>query len=320
MFGPLTIAEDQAYRHQNRVLKQSREAWMREVQQATMTRLPEGMVHWVDQQSVAPIQAQVRAPVYVQDLGMRERVPQQQAPRTQGPVRHAPIYTGPATGFRQHPYAPPHQLAPRTQGLTHRAPIQNRPATEHRQPPRQQIPGRPKTQGPIHHAPIRTGLARTTYPIAPTSSTRALPNAPTAPIADTSYLRPESWTPEAVEQRVRDWPLLTKQQKATQLLRMLEGDHHATQTRRAEKSSHAGESGIQQQQGPQPAGVASQATGSRVQQQQPPRPSQVTRSRLHLQPGSQEHATSVVMHPGFSNVTSVFPNVVWDGYGTGNTA
>jgi hypothetical protein len=213
---------------------------MREVQQATMTKVPEGMVHRFDQQPVPPIQDRARAPVCMQDLGMRERVSRQQAPRIQGPIRHAPIYTGPATGFRQHTYAP-QQLASRNQGLTHRATIQNGPDTGHCQPPAQQIHGHPSTQGLTHHAPIRTGLASTTYPVAPTSSTRALPNAPPAPIEDTSYLRPESWTPEAVEQRARDWPLLTKQQKAKQLLRMLEGDHHATQMRRAEKSSHAGE-------------------------------------------------------------------------------
>jgi hypothetical protein len=280
MFGPLTIAEDQAYQHQNRVLKESREAWMREVQQAAMTSLPEEMVQWVYQQPVPLIRAQ--APVYVQDLGMRERAPQQRGPRTQGPSRHAPIHTSPATRFRQHPYAPPQQHAPRIQGLTHRA-------------------------------PIRIGLARTTYPVAPTSSTRALPNTPPAPIADTSYLCPESWTPEAVEQRARDWPLLTKQQKARQLLRMLEGEHHATHTRRVERSSRAGASVIQQQQHLQPAGAGSQATASRVQQQQPPRPLRGTRSNLHSQPGSQEHVTSVVMHPGFSNVTSVFPNVMQNG-------
>jgi hypothetical protein len=253
---------------------------MREVQQAAMTSLPEEMVQWVHQQPVPLIRAQ--APVYVQDLGMRERAPQQRGPRTQGPIRHAPIHTSPATGFRQHPYAPPQQHAPRIQGLTHRA-------------------------------PIHTGLARTTYPVAPTSSTRALPNTPPAPIADTSYLRPESWTPEAVEQRARDWPLLTKQQKARQLLRMLEGEHHATHTRRVERSSRAGASVVQQQQHLQPAGAGSQATASRVQQQQPPRPLRVTGTNLHPQPGSQEHVTSVVMHPGFSNVTSVFPNVMQNG-------
>jgi hypothetical protein len=317
MVGPLTIAEDQAYRHQNRVLKQSREAWMRKMRQAAMTRLPERMVQWVYQQPVPLIRAQ--APVYVQDLGMRKRAPQQCGPRTQGPIRHAPIHTGPATGFRQHPYAPPQQHAPRTQVITHRAPIQNGPATGHSQPPQQQIPSPPRTQGLAHHAPIRTGLARTTYPVAPTSSNCALPNTLPAPIADTSYLRPESWTPEAIEQRARDWPLLTKQQKARQLLRMLEGEHHATHTRRVERSSRAGASVVQQQQRLQPAGAGSQATVSRVQQQQPPRPLRGTRSNLHPQPGSQEHVTSVVMHPGFSNVTSVFPNVMQNGYGTGNT-
>jgi hypothetical protein len=298
---PLAIAEDQVYRHQNRVVKMSREQRTSQVQEAYLTIFPHALAHTSYQQTALPIQAQM--PVHAQGLGIRERQAQQQTPRTQGPARHA--------GRRQHPYLLPRQLAPKTQDLTHRTPMQSTPAAGYRQhpcapPQQQQIQGPPHSHGLTHHAPIRTGLARTTYPTATAANTHILSNAPFAFVADTSYLRPVSWSQEAVEPRKHKWTLLTEQMKARQRLRLLEGE------------SRVGE--VSEQEQPlQPAGVGSQATGSRVQQQQLPRPSQVTGSNPNPQPGSQEHATPAVMHPGFSNVTISFPNIMQDGYGTGNT-
>jgi hypothetical protein len=309
MSRPLAIAEDQVYRHQNRVVKMSREQRTSQVQEAYWTMFPHALAHTSYQQTALPIQAQM--PVHAQGLGIRERQAQQQTPRTQGPARHGYIHNGRIAGRRQHSYLLPRQLAPKTRDLTHRTPMQSTPAAGYRQhpcapPQEQQTHGPPHSHGLAHHAPIRTGLARTTYPAATAANTHILCNAPFAFVADTSYLRPVLWSQEALEPREHNWTLLTEQMKARQRLRLLEGEPRVGEV-------------SEQEQPLQPAGVGSQATGSRVQQQQLPRPSQVTGSNPNPQPGSQEHATPAVMHPGFSNVTISFPNIMQDGYGTGNT-
>jgi hypothetical protein len=60
------VREDQAYRHQNRMLKMSHEQWMRQLQEAHLTMFPHAMAQEVHQQTVLPTQA--LAPTDVQGL------------------------------------------------------------------------------------------------------------------------------------------------------------------------------------------------------------------------------------------------------------
>jgi hypothetical protein len=261
MFGELTAHEDQAYRHQNHVLKESRESWLWQVQQAAGMTLPEGMAHRIPHQwPVPPGRAQASA--YVQNLELRPP-PQHQILRSQGPIRYAPIHNGPAAGHRQHPY----------QSL------------------QQQPHGTTRTPGLTHHAPIRSGLARTHYPVAAAARSRVLPNIQPAPAI---------LTPDTLHHTNREWSTLSHEQKANILVRLVTDKESNPPRRQGQSSSSAAASNVQQHQpGSQQASAHQHAL--------PQRP----------QPGFHQQAHGFVNHPGFSNVTSAFPDVMQ--HGSGNT-
>jgi hypothetical protein len=227
MFGELMAHEDQAYRHQNRVLKESRESWLWQVQQAAGMTLPEGMAHRIPHQwPVPPVQAQASA--YVQNLELRPP-PQHQVLRSQGPVRHAPIHNGPAAGHRQHPY----QLL------------------------QQQPHGTTRTPGLTHHAPIRSGLARTHYPVAAAARSRVLPNIQPAPAI---------LTPDTLHHTKREWSTLSHEQKANILVRLVTDEESTPSRRQGQPSSSAAASDVQQHQpGSQQASAHQHALPQRPQ-------------------------------------------------------
>jgi hypothetical protein len=139
----LTVEEDQYYRYQNHLLKESRErsaapSWLKQVQQAAMTTLPEQASYqdrsWGHgRQPVPPVQS--RAPSYSQNLGQRQS-PYQSFPPSQQQLRGLPNQT-------------------RTTGSTHQADIHGNSAA---------------TRYPTVAAATNTRALHTANPVIPTAN------------------------------------------------------------------------------------------------------------------------------------------------------
>ena len=269
MFGFLTVGEDQHYRQQNRLLNESRR---RDAGASWREQLQQAAMTTLPEgmSHYVPRTSQQPVPPIQSQAPSYVQNLSNQVPRT-GQQTVPPIQFQAASPYVYNPGHRPHRHQPYPP-----------PQQQVRVPPTQARAPGPIRRGPIHNSPAAPIAAAASTPVLPTIN----PNVHAAEFA------------ENVEERQRAFETLSKTEKATVLLSLLtaQGNHDPRGRARARPTGlHRQQNSLAQRPLPVPGPLRVSAQAA-------------ARQPLPV-PGNQQQVAGFVNHPGFSNVTSSFPNV-----------